>query len=268
MQLIFFFFCFFFSVFKTYDVANSQTFVELVPFADGRVHTLTAPLMPQGHIRFSIELHDDSSLFGLDLGVLCARDAQRVPLFVQHCIQSIEARDIHTMGLYRMCGRSAYVEKLRAEFTVADFATDVDLSPERDLRTAEIASVLKLYFRELPQPLLPLSLYDELVSIGHAALEAAATQSCNESETLESLKRRIHDAIGQLPQENLDTLSYLMLHLNRVRSFAEHNMMTAANLAICWTPSLLLSDAMATDSVVEGNIKVNDDVMGCSTYDD
>lgn len=69
-----------------------------------------------------------------------------------------------------------------------------------------VASVLKAWFRELPEPLLTRKLYPEFVRI-------ASIQ--DETEKLTSL----HLCTNSLPDPNYATLKFLMCHLNRYAIF-------------------------------------------------
>lgn len=83
----------------------------------------------------------------------------------------------------------------------------VDLTTEESCGDINsVASVLKAWFRELPEPLLTRKLYPEFVRI-------ASIQ--DEAEKLTSL----HLCTNSLPDPNYATLKFLMCHLNRYAFF-------------------------------------------------
>ncbi len=49
----------------------------------------------------------------------------------------------------------------------------------------------------------------------------------------------MHKVLADMPESNLKTLRYLVLHLNRVSEYYEHNRMTATKLAIVFWPILM-----------------------------
>lgn len=75
-----------------------------------------------------------------------------------------------------------------------------------------LASVVKLYLRKLPEPLLTFELYDDFVRLGTECCSATASGSNCEEEKVEQLVQ----LIKKLPVHNYETLKFVMIHLNRV----------------------------------------------------
>ena len=90
-----------------------------------------------------------------------------------------------------------------------------------------MSSLLKMYFRELPNPVCTFSLYDRFVS---------AVQSTDEDDERSCELRKV---LGCLPKQNHRTLASLIKHLHRVSLHSDSTGMTAKNLAIVWAPNLL-----------------------------
>lgn len=83
---------------------------------------------------------------------------QYLPRVVTRCIESLEKWGCEEEGIYRISGRSSHSFKLRALWDVP--GTDLnmaDIEPA-DLDVHAVCSVLKMYLRELPDPLLPCEL--------------------------------------------------------------------------------------------------------------
>ncbi|XP_075697038.1 rho GTPase-activating protein 33 [Rhinoderma darwinii] len=107
-----------------------------------------------------------------------------------------------------------------------------DLSRDTYLQDVHcVSSLCKLYFRELPNPLLTYRLY-------HPFTEAMSAPA--EEEKL----IRVHDLIQQLPPPHYRTLEYVMRHLSSLSMHSDHTGMHARNLAIIWAPNLLRSRDM------------------------
>jgi hypothetical protein len=117
-------------------------------------------------------------------------------------------------------------ENISAEF--------VDLT---DVHPNVIANVVKLYMRQLPEPLMTFRLYSEFIRVGRAcpAPGSGASAPADEREAVTQLAK----LCGQLPKHHYNTLGFLCHHLNRVAEQAEVNNMPASNLAIVFGPTLL-----------------------------
>ncbi len=94
----------------------------------------------------------------MDLATQMARDNVETPPILEKCAEAIEAIGIQSMGIYRLSGTSSKVQRLRSKFD-QDWA-QVDLMNDEAINDINIvAGCLKLWFRELPEPLLTHELY-------------------------------------------------------------------------------------------------------------
>ncbi|XP_054938645.1 rho GTPase-activating protein 9 isoform X2 [Physeter macrocephalus] len=158
-------------------------------------------------------------------------------------------RGLNVDGIYRVSGNLAVVQKLR--FLVdRERAITSDgryVFPEQpgqegrlDLDSAEwddihvITGALKLFLRELPQPLVPPLLLPHF----RAALAL--------SESEERLSQ-IQELISSMPKPNHDTLQYLLEHLCRVIAHSDKNRMTSHNLGIVFGPTLFRPEQETSD---------------------
>lgn len=97
-----------------------------------------------------------------------------------------------------------------------------------------ITGALKLFFRELPQPLVPALLLPHF----RDALELSEPEHC---------LSKIQKLIDSLPRPNHDTLQYILEHLCRVIAHSDKNRMTAHNLGIVFGPTLFRPEQEASD---------------------
>jgi len=98
-----------------------------------------------------------------------------------------------------------------------------------DAHAVDVASLLKQFFRELPDPLLTSALYDVFVQcVGAATVDG--TSAPIDAVLLACLL---------LPDSNLATLRYLVTFLMRVAAMSDRNKMDASNIAVCLAPNLL-----------------------------
>lgn len=98
-------------------------------------------------------------LFGSNLNDYCLEHDRTVPLLVTKCIQQVELLGgLEKEGIYRISGRQTNVDALKMEFEKDEEAANLD--SKYDVFT--IASVLKIYLRELKQPLFNLTMQDRI----------------------------------------------------------------------------------------------------------
>ncbi|KAK6964161.1 serine-rich adhesin for platelets, partial [Biomphalaria glabrata] len=162
-------------------------------------------------------------VFGCDLGEHLLNSGHDVPLLLKSCTDIIEEHGI-VHGIYRLSGITSNIQKLRLAFDedrVPDLTEDCYL---QDIHS--ISSLLKMYFRELPNPLLTYQLYDKFA-------EAVRDE--------DNKLLKIHDVVQQLPPPHYRTTEYLMRHLARVAAYGHETEMHSKNLAIVWAPNLLRS---------------------------
>ncbi|KAM4015880.1 rho GTPase-activating protein 32 isoform 3-T3 [Anomaloglossus baeobatrachus] len=164
-------------------------------------------------------------VFGCDLGEHLLNSGQDVPQVLRSCTDFIEKHGI-VDGIYRLSGIASNIQKLRHEFDseqIPDLTKDVYI---QDIHC--VGSLCKLYFRELPNPLLTYQLYEKF---------SDAVSAATDEERLV----KIHDVIQQLPPPHYRTLEFLMRHLSRLATYCSITNMHTKNLAIVWAPNLLRS---------------------------
>ncbi|XP_075046614.1 rho GTPase-activating protein 32 isoform X4 [Mixophyes fleayi] len=164
-------------------------------------------------------------VFGCDLGEHLLNSGQDVPQVLRSCTEFIEKHGI-VDGIYRLSGIASNIQKLRHEFDseqIPDLTKDVYI---QDIHC--VGSLCKLYFRELPNPLLTYQLYEKF---------SDAVSAATDEERLV----KIHDVIQQLPPPHYRTLEFLMRHLSRLATYCSITNMHTKNLAIVWAPNLLRS---------------------------
>ncbi|XP_031166852.1 rho GTPase-activating protein 32 isoform X3 [Sander lucioperca] len=164
-------------------------------------------------------------VFGCDLGEHLLNSGHDVPQVLKSCTEFIEKHGV-VDGMYRLSGIASNIQKLRHEFDseqIPDLTKDVYI---QDIHC--VGSLCKLYFRELPNPLLTYQLYEKF---------SDAVSAATDEERL----IKIHDVIQQLPPPHYRTLEFLMRHLSHLAAFSYITNMHSKNLAIVWAPNLLRS---------------------------
>nr|XP_040045780.1 GEM-interacting protein [Gasterosteus aculeatus aculeatus] len=170
------------------------------------------------------------TVFGVDLSLL---SGDGVPFVVLLCTSEIESRALSVQGVYRVSGSKPRIQKLCQAFEIQK--EQVDLS---DISPHDIASILKQFFKELPEPLLTFDLYNDFITVGKNI------QHTNESEPTPDTNETMDIVVGlqkllqRLPPHCYSTLQHMMSHLQRVSENLE-NKMSQSNLGIVFGPTLL-----------------------------
>ncbi|ORY41253.1 Rho GTPase activation protein [Rhizoclosmatium globosum] len=162
------------------------------------------------------------SVFGRRLCDAPVDATTRAPAVVALCVARVAAAADEHVGLYRISGAHSQVERVRALFTIYTSPREADL--DCDVDTA--ASVLKGYFRELAEPILP-----PVFASFDSQCDADGKCSPATLNTLTAL-------CSTLPLVNFYTLKLLLAHLDEVQSHADINKMSLGNLSIVFSPTL------------------------------
>jgi len=125
-----------------------------------------------------------------------------------------------TEGLFRISAPSLEIEGYREAI---DDGNEVDF---HGVNPHLICGLIKLYFREQPEPLIPSTLYNDFHTAGGLQQAEAAIAS------IKNLLKSISDI-------SYSILKRLIEFLVKVASFSEHNKMHARNLAIIIEPNIL-----------------------------
>ncbi|KAI8332784.1 Rho GTPase activation protein [Blakeslea trispora] len=188
-------------------------------------------------------------VFSVDLTKLMQRDGNEVPLFLTKCVEAIESSALKNEGLYRVSGTGSHIQKLKNSFDRGksrvvivmhcfSHCAAVDLSTDES--TADInnvTSLLKLWFRELPDPLFPRSSYQHFMNAAKI-----------ENDRMRVLG--LHTIINDLPDAHYATLKYLMCHLDKVQKHQDENKMTTGNLSTIFGITLMGGETSSNQSSI------------------
>lgn len=162
-------------------------------------------------------------IFGSHLRLVCEHEKSTVPKFVRLCIEAVEKRGLEVDGIYRVSGNLATIQKLR--FVVnQEEKLNLDDSQWEDIHV--VTGALKMFFRELPEPLFPYCLFELFV-------EAIKNQD-NATRI-----KAIRNLVKKLPRPNYDTMKILFEHLQKIAAKESVNLMSTQSLGIVFGPTLL-----------------------------
>lgn len=121
-------------------------------------------------------------------------------MVVLQCIQAVDLYGLNVEGIYRLSGNVNHINQLKAAFDHDSKAAGIDFrNPEsfsHDINS--VASLLKQFFRELPDPLFTAEHY------GHF-IDAARIEDDNQR------RDSVHAVINELPDPNYATLRAMVL---------------------------------------------------------
>ncbi|XP_054402477.1 rho GTPase-activating protein 23 isoform X4 [Pongo abelii] len=164
-----------------------------------------------------------------------ATENQRVPLIVAACCRIVEARGLESTGIYRVPGNNAVVSSLQEQLNRGP--GDINLQDERWQDLNVISSLLKSFFRKLPEPLFTDDKYNDFIE-------------ANRIEDARERMRTLRKLIRDLPGHYYETLKFLVGHLKTIADHSEKNKMEPRNLALVFGPTLVrTSEDNMTDMV-------------------
>ncbi|CAF0912481.1 unnamed protein product, partial [Brachionus calyciflorus] len=141
-----------------------------------------------------------------------------IPTFLKFAIEYLNDFT-HVEGVFRRNGTASRLKELKkqSEEGVYNFS---------QFAIFDLTSLVKLFFRELPESLLTFSLYSNFIK----AVKLESTNSKLES---------ILNLCLQLPDINLHVLIYLMHFLKKITINESLNKMNSFNLAVCFAPNII-----------------------------
>ncbi|KAG0024585.1 hypothetical protein BGZ81_007644 [Podila clonocystis] len=110
-----------------------------------------------------------------------------------------------------------------------DTGQDYDLLAMDAIDPNDIATLLKLYLRELPNPLLPPTLLEQFQSL---------------LSTDRHICHTLRGILIRLPRPNYVVLSYLCHHLSKIAAHSDTTKMTVSNLGVVFAPTLSIGSIL------------------------
>lgn len=148
---------------------------------------------------------------------------QEVPLVIRSCVRVINLYGLHHQGVFRVSGSQVEINHFRDCFERGEDPL-AEVSDASDINS--VAGVLKLYLRELREPLFPIFYFDQLMEI-------------SQLECREEFVAKVRDVVQSFPRPVFVVLRYLFAFLNHLSEYSDENMMDPYNLAICFGPTLV-----------------------------
>lgn len=165
-------------------------------------------------------------LFGGDLAGGIERSyIPGCPAIVHECMNYLLAHGTDTVGIFRVPGNNEEIGRLKAMYENQRDGPPIALNDVNNT-----AGILKLYFRSLTDPPVPMTLYNNFISIDDGGVDPTPDKV-----------RKLKAALSLLPEVNYRIIHKLVTFLAAIASHAEENKMTTANCAMVFAPGFLKS---------------------------
>eukprot|EP00727_Mastigamoeba_balamuthi_P012825 m51a1_g8165 putative domain-containing protein (712) ;mRNA; r:83327-86473 len=205
----------------TMHISSSSLSCYIVFRSDFEKENITKEIMALLHHN-----KNDNMVFGNDLNTLLAKEDRlnSVPIEVEKMIECLSTpASLDFEGLFRVAGSLAEVQELKKRM-------DNGWSPEVETLVEKawphtIASLLKVFFREMPEPLMTFQQYE-------ACLDMCEVKG-------EQQIPRLVNIVQALPLTNQTLLKFLITFLRKVAEHSSKNLMNSRNLALMFAPNIL-----------------------------
>ncbi|CAI5439071.1 unnamed protein product [Caenorhabditis angaria] len=165
--------------------------------------------------------------------------ALQVPRIVENCTQYLMTYGLNQVGLFRVAGNTKRCRQLRNALEKVGGGHAINDNMVENTTAHDVATLLKEYFRDLPQSLLPKEHYQAYI----------AAAKLNIEDRIEAIRL----LFALLVSPNLDTLFVLLKFLHEVSCHSNDrtdengevlhgNKMDGRNLATIFAPSILRAD--------------------------
>ncbi|GAA6106727.1 active breakpoint cluster region-related protein [Tachysurus ichikawai] len=170
-------------------------------------------------------------VFCVLIGDVARQERVLVPHIVRACVDEVERRGLEEEGIYRISGATNEIQALKQAFNTNYWEA---MSKVRNVDVNVVSSTLKLYLRELPEPLIPAAYFQRL---------SKAMDLTDPNLRASTMFSELHS----FPDVNRNTLLFLLHHLKRVAEKEELNKMSLCNLATVFGPTLMRPPATSFD---------------------
>ncbi|XP_017657733.1 rho GTPase-activating protein 17 [Nannospalax galili] len=159
--------------------------------------------------------------FGTPLEEHLKRSGREIAVPIEACVMLLLESGMKEEGLFRIGAGASKLKKLKAALDCSTSHLDEFYSDPH-----AVAGALKSYLRELPEPLMTFSLYEEWTQV-------ASVQ--DQDKKLQYL----WTTCQKLPPQNFVNFRYLIKFLAKLAQTSDINKMTPSNIAIVLGPNLL-----------------------------
>ncbi|CAG8765948.1 16271_t:CDS:2, partial [Acaulospora morrowiae] len=188
-----------------------------------------------------------------------------LPAVAVRCIEFLDKYGLEEIGIYRIPGIRTTELRIRDIF---NSGADLNFLQSSKEDPHAVATLLKMYFRELPEPLLTEALlpeFNECIA-KYTNLETQPISAAN-FVAPNDLPRDLTPIVSRLPPYNFYLLRALCGHLSRVDDKSGVNKMNISNLGLFFCPSLGIGSILFKtfveniDVIFGGGCKAEEEVL-------
>lgn len=183
---------------------------------------------------FHVSLH----LLELDDGLLSNGSVAQIPKFVLLACKKIQIEGLQTEGLFRKTGSVKKQKSIQEHLEKGG-------SLEKGHHVIDVANLLKTFFRELPEPLIP-----------PGPIQEALLRCLFHFQSYEQKCEALLMLMLLLPPISVNTLAYFLQFLEVVIKNSNVNLMTIDNLVKVLTPTIMPVPANSPQQRLNSHFKV------------
>eukprot|EP00026_Physarum_polycephalum_P000278 Phypoly_transcript_00278.p1 GENE.Phypoly_transcript_00278~~Phypoly_transcript_00278.p1 ORF type:complete len:1707 (+),score=276.94 Phypoly_transcript_00278:341-5461(+) len=185
------------------------------------------------------------SVFGVTLHEMDFRPSKKphIPDVVINLTDYLTTKALDDEGILRVSGSNTMVQFYKDQF---DREINVDLSGVQDVHV--VASLLKMYFRELPDPAIPFNFYDEIMDI----MNLQGPQKAIDVAPL------VLETMSKLPDAHFYVVKHMCRFLFEVQKHSAKNKMSLAALGTVMGPNLLRPPDNRIGAFVQDSLPISE----------
>ncbi|CAG8492172.1 1376_t:CDS:2 [Paraglomus occultum] len=169
-------------------------------------------------------------MFGVPIEVLMGSAGEKgIPRVVKECVAYLRANGLYTEGVFRRSPNSMLLRQAREAY---DRGNPIKLE---DYGVHTAAVLLKMFFHQLPKPIIPSDLYDVLRQI---------SQKPTPLDRVEFIRNKVFSLLSPAA---IILLRHVFSLLRDIAEHREENKMTSYNLAVMLAPNLVHSGSPTLD---------------------
>jgi len=179
-------------------------------------------------------------LFGGSLEEYLESSHQDIPQIIKSCVRIINLYGLHHQGIFRVSGSQVEINNFREAFEKGDDPL-ADISDANDINS--VAGVLKLYLRELREPVFSVQYFDQFMELARdfplPHILNVKEKYNKKMESKHEFVVKVRELVKTWPRPIFVVMRYLFAFLQHLSMSSDENLMDPYNLAICFGPTLV-----------------------------
>jgi len=179
-------------------------------------------------------------LFGGSLEEYLESSHQDIPQIIKSCVRIINLYGLHHQGIFRVSGSQVEINNFRETFEKGEDPL-ADTTDSNDINS--VAGVLKLYLRELREPVFSVQYFDQFMELARdfplPHILNVKEKYNKKMESKHEFVVKVRELVKTWPRPIFVVMRYLFAFLQHLSMSSDENLMDPYNLAICFGPTLV-----------------------------